>query len=962
MAPPARSEGDVYVAYVKRMDEKEAEPAIQTILGEYVERGVNHGRKVFQKTQQPSASGARALDVLVYYWDDRDGDKYEGWWFGNKLGGSQVWAHCKDSSDTPPLVGWQVPWNGYMRPEFAVALKEDKVARDTNQNIATLSELVEQAEISTEQASEQAQGIITGGRAGLASKLAEVEALLSPQILQLRDLEQKVTEAVREATGPSAARVEPQAVRELRQLGARIRAKKESVTAAFAKAKTKRKEVEDATKMKDQEEVDKVTWDDMLPEAQERVNAAEDAVETAIIALDNVQANMEEEGETDLVESLLDETEMSGRKAMSRVSEAHIVVKTHLTKTKNFAPRIREVAEAELGQLKAKVDEARAKLAPALVARKEWDNRREVQAVLGEVQSQLVLADLEVDQAEEAVLLLSGDPTEESLQCAALRLKAAEQHVERAVAAIDARLDEAVGGVAEALQARLQPRKAALRERLEKLRPSVDTGATQIRVSGYVQEARAKLEELSAAIRGVEEADAAADAAAAQSGEGDFQRVFATAEAKLRAPEAGAHAAHTVGNAAKGFLQMKVLELRRAGGEAVSESLQALQELQAQVDGSLKHLVEIRTRSSRRRRAALLKEAEGRVAWAEACVKDVGKAASMFGGSSGSCSSSSPATCCGLPVGMSVEQVREAAMAAASKERAATEAIAEARKTVTARQVEAKKEMSNEEASAVSSLQARLATLLTDLAGHRKGYSSVEQRLAGRRVVEEVEAKLRETDANIAGVLAAIAELPEEAAEGAAEEARKAEAAAVKAAEASSREAQLAIRMTTRALEMHSRLQGSAKEALAALTPRLTECQTRLDGGVAQLRDRTERAFVKGMLQEVRVKVDECESRLAEASEAEPPRVASEAEDPEAAPRAVRFERAVQAAQTAQSAAKTTITMKRLAAKRLSEASAARAEEALDASQRQVDAVAAKLVELRARLTEAKVALLRRGR
>lgn len=49
---------------------------------------------------------------------------------------------------------------------------------------------------------------------------------------------------------------------------------------------------------------------------------------------------------------------------------------------------------------------------------------------------------------------------------------------------------------------------------------------------------------------------------------------------------------------------------------------------------------------------------------------------------------------------------------------------------------------------------------------------------------------------------------------------------------------------------MHSRLQGSAKEALAALTPRLTECQTRLDGGVAQLRDRTERAFVKGMLQE----------------------------------------------------------------------------------------------------------------
>ena len=28
--------------------------------------------------------------MYLYYWDNRDGDAFSGWWFGNQLGGTQV--------------------------------------------------------------------------------------------------------------------------------------------------------------------------------------------------------------------------------------------------------------------------------------------------------------------------------------------------------------------------------------------------------------------------------------------------------------------------------------------------------------------------------------------------------------------------------------------------------------------------------------------------------------------------------------------------------------------------------------------------------------------------------------------------------------------------------------------------------------------------------------------------------
>jgi len=81
-------------------------PATKVILGEYVEEGMNHGRQYFRKQR---VAGKKGPEVILFYWDDRDGKELTGWWFGDRLGGGQVWAHVASSMQTPPRVGWQCP-------------------------------------------------------------------------------------------------------------------------------------------------------------------------------------------------------------------------------------------------------------------------------------------------------------------------------------------------------------------------------------------------------------------------------------------------------------------------------------------------------------------------------------------------------------------------------------------------------------------------------------------------------------------------------------------------------------------------------------------------------------------------------------------------------------------------------------------------------------------------------------
>eukprot|EP00747_Dinoflagellata_sp_TGD_P119452 gnl/TRDRNA2_/TRDRNA2_173013_c4_seq1.p1 gnl/TRDRNA2_/TRDRNA2_173013_c4~~gnl/TRDRNA2_/TRDRNA2_173013_c4_seq1.p1 ORF type:complete len:1141 (-),score=427.86 gnl/TRDRNA2_/TRDRNA2_173013_c4_seq1:209-3562(-) len=87
------------------------------VRGTYTLSAENHGKPAYKKDQQ-----VNGLDVMIYYWDDRDGPNFCGWWFGPKIGGDQVWAyHTNRNAMTPPPNGYKVPYDGPVDNSFLVA-------------------------------------------------------------------------------------------------------------------------------------------------------------------------------------------------------------------------------------------------------------------------------------------------------------------------------------------------------------------------------------------------------------------------------------------------------------------------------------------------------------------------------------------------------------------------------------------------------------------------------------------------------------------------------------------------------------------------------------------------------------------------------------------------------------------------------------------------------------------------
>jgi len=78
------------------------------IKGSYKANGSNHNKPIYQKD-----GSFGSVAVLIYYWDERDGPNFHGWWFGPKVGGDQVWAYNDNkAAPVPPANGWKVPWDG----------------------------------------------------------------------------------------------------------------------------------------------------------------------------------------------------------------------------------------------------------------------------------------------------------------------------------------------------------------------------------------------------------------------------------------------------------------------------------------------------------------------------------------------------------------------------------------------------------------------------------------------------------------------------------------------------------------------------------------------------------------------------------------------------------------------------------------------------------------------------------
>eukprot|EP00405_Crypthecodinium_cohnii_P033763 CAMPEP_0206532428 /NCGR_PEP_ID=MMETSP0325_2-20121206/4372_1 /ASSEMBLY_ACC=CAM_ASM_000347 /TAXON_ID=2866 /ORGANISM="Crypthecodinium cohnii, Strain Seligo" /LENGTH=1013 /DNA_ID=CAMNT_0054028895 /DNA_START=93 /DNA_END=3130 /DNA_ORIENTATION=- len=88
------------------------------IEGNYASTGSNHNKPVWKK------KGAGDDEVIIYYWDGRDGEEM-GWWFGPSIGNQLVWAFHKDTSgDLAPKSGWRVPYDGPLDKSLRVTYSD----------------------------------------------------------------------------------------------------------------------------------------------------------------------------------------------------------------------------------------------------------------------------------------------------------------------------------------------------------------------------------------------------------------------------------------------------------------------------------------------------------------------------------------------------------------------------------------------------------------------------------------------------------------------------------------------------------------------------------------------------------------------------------------------------------------------------------------------------------------------
>mmetsp|Transcript_78494 Transcript_78494/g.217959 ORF Transcript_78494/g.217959 Transcript_78494/m.217959 type:complete len:271 (+) Transcript_78494:75-887(+) len=94
----------------------------ETIAGTYMPSSTNHGRGVYRRVDPPSEDSK----VLLYYWDQRDGEANCGWWFGPEVGGEEVWAHNAGTlgNALPPISGWVVLHSGQVDPGLTVTKVE----------------------------------------------------------------------------------------------------------------------------------------------------------------------------------------------------------------------------------------------------------------------------------------------------------------------------------------------------------------------------------------------------------------------------------------------------------------------------------------------------------------------------------------------------------------------------------------------------------------------------------------------------------------------------------------------------------------------------------------------------------------------------------------------------------------------------------------------------------------------
>eukprot|EP00927_Polykrikos_kofoidii_P059005 TRINITY_DN5399_c0_g2_i3.p1 TRINITY_DN5399_c0_g2~~TRINITY_DN5399_c0_g2_i3.p1 ORF type:complete len:1960 (+),score=510.81 TRINITY_DN5399_c0_g2_i3:78-5957(+) len=848
---------------------KKSDAVVQTLIGDYTEQGSNHGRKYYKK--QGVVAGNQTVSVFLYYWDTRDGADFSGWWFGDQVGGSQVWAKASDSSQTPPKAGWRVPWDsatvdpGALVVELTAAVPQ-KPAVASASSVATASGSTTGASAMVlkghvKKATEQVTELEASTRHALANakKMTDLPEpaegdvkkaveMLSTQQTKLNGARQSLRKVIGEAKkgGASVANF----VSEFKKLSARIKILQTSVAVEVRKASGEpelepgafdsdeepKESVGDAQRKNETESHSAEAFAKVLEAVQATVSSVEASVEGLSSSSESLLAKAPEE--SDSLQESLSEIEAGAVEAQAKLGDARTELNGKLADAKKLPHEVRKEALNDLSKLQTKLAEAQKMLNPFKSFKRDFADRVAARRSLAEVAIKFDDAEFEIVKAENMCQAAEiGQMIEDQVTEVDEHTKLAQSSLQAAQQLLAQRARGGDNAMYMELE-KLKSRGTELRGKLVAITTKVRSQREGLQAEGFISMAKERVEMVEEGLTKCQSAEMPFLKGIEVLPQEQSDKAIAESEA------ASLEAASAV-NQAKSFVKMKQGEVKRFVQDVSGPCLEQLKNFLQRIEAAEGKLNSFRQDTAERKMAAVFSDVIDTISAAEkkaAVLSELGKALSPEALETST-----------------LESLQEAIEKAMESEKTASTFCTEAKKLVQLKQRESK---GRDAMATLTKINGRLATAQDKVMKQRQAISLAQKFIQTTEILAQEGAHMKEAESLVQS--ATEASTPKEGEELADE--------SVQAMDVALRSAVKILRALPSAIQpCLAAAPAATKAALHKILDRRREAQEKIDKIRAATKDQFEKVMSVAYLKEVEGLFENIEAAIEGMNEAELP-------------------------------------------------------------------------------------------
>jgi len=833
------------------------ELGMETLVGEYTEAGSNHGRKAYRRTKTPEG-GDQELSVFIYYWDNRDGPDFAGWWFGDQIGGTQVWSRCDKADPQPPKSGWRIPWDGEVQPDLVCEPKPEGEVKEEGQDAKVEgSDLSAAAQAEVDERVQRATDRVVIAEVEATQALENVKAMLEGEVTDdnLKDVKELLQEqgmALTQANKVLAADIIdarktcPKAVAALNKLSPRVRSVQASVAqeiknSQHAMAKKKQAEVDakqraiDEEKTRQKEQNDAKALEEALPLAIEAVNQLEELFDSVVAAAGPVVSEMADEA-NDFTAAAIRETEAAVVKAQGGIKAARTQLNQSIATAKEFAPEARKVALSEYNALQDKVNDLQKRITPFVRIRKDFEQRLESKRVMAEVSKHVAESETEVEKIVNG--LSSSTPTEDEVRSSEALVPPALERVATTIALVEQKMESAPKELKDELN-HMKERGNECNKRLEDFKLKLYSLMEGLQLETIMREANEKVQATEDALVKATEAEAPLIKGV------DVVPANEATEA-VNACRAASASTHACARDADSFIKAKTVVVKCFPDHICGSSVGDLAKLQERVEHVLRKMEVFDRETNEREITIMLQETSYKVADVESRMKRMIEIVAPLQGDI---------------VSKDVSAIRESAEQALELEKSIAMLCADSRKSLMAKVKEGKSKESSTFTAELSKLQSRLNASQQELAKQRKLALQGEKIWKGKVLLEEKSKEMKELEDEVEKAEILTTPLGDE----------NPTDEHIRSMDEAVTSVQKKLDEMTKSLEPVQSMTGAIKDHGLELVERAKKAQSRLDEMKETTREQRERVFCEAAVNYVRGKVTVMEQSFTKIVDAEVP-------------------------------------------------------------------------------------------